>query len=148
MYVLPENETMNRWWYAWLIHSRFPGWLAAALGEDHGEVYLVQDHERALWMEEPRQSMRAVCICLLENYPKCSQDLNPIENMWRELRERLASTMPNGRETRPAFVQRLRNAGSWLNANRAPHMQKLCGSQKERARAVLNASPPGSRTEF
>lgn len=146
VYVFPEGETMNRWWYAWLIEVYFPRWLARAFGENYPQVFLVQDHEKALWTSEPRDAMQDANIHLLENFPKCSQDLNPIETAWRELRNRLSETMPVGQESRKDFIQRMRNAVAWLNTNRHEYFQNLCTSQKERAQDLLDASPPGART--
>ena len=70
------------------------------------------------------------------NYPKCSQDLNPIETAWRELRARLYATQPEALETREEFIKRLRAGVAWVNANRAAYLQKLCTDMKERARDV------------
>ena len=88
VYVLPEGEPMNRWLYEWLIRTMFPRWIAKAF---HGKtrISLVQDHEKSLWTAGPREAMRSQGITLLENCPKCSQDLNPIEIAWREVRARL-----------------------------------------------------------
>ena len=99
---------MNRWNYEMLIEGFFETWLAKALG--HTDVFLVQDHERCLWCQEPREALRKAGITLLEEYPKCSQDLNVIETAWREVKARLADTEPEEMETRDAFVVRLRLA--------------------------------------
>ena len=144
IYVLPEGETMNRWWYCWLINTMFPRWLHKAVG--HAEVFLVQDHEKCLWCTEPRQALREQGITLLEDYPKCSQDLNAIETAWREVRARLAETEPQAREVRSAFVARLRNAVVWVNSNRYELLLSQCWNQKDRARAVQKQQ--GGRTEF
>ena len=148
IYVLPDGEVMNRWWYEWIIRARFPRWLAAAFGGDPRLAFLVQDHEKALWTSEPREAMRAAGIRLLEAFPKCSQDLNAIETAWREVRNRLYDTMPVDRESRKDFVQRLRRAVAWVNVNRAEYLQYLCNSQKERAQDILDATPPGARTKW
>ncbi len=145
IYILPEGETMNRWWYSWLIEVYFPRWLAKAFKRDYDEVFLVQDHEKALWTAEPREAMRKANVHLLTDFPKCSQDLNPIETAWRELRNRLSDTMPVERESRQAFVKRLRYAVAWLNTNRHEYLQYLCTSQKERAQDVLDLN--GGRTK-
>ena len=50
--------------------------------------FLVQDHEKALWTDEAREAMCNIGIQLLEAYPKCSQDLNPIETAWCDVRAR------------------------------------------------------------
>ena len=137
---------MNKWWYAWLVEKRFVKWARAGFGDDR-QVSLVQDHERALWTEEARAAMRRAGIALLEQYPKCSQDLNPIEVCWRELRSRLYDTMPTYLEKREDFIARVHNAVAWLNRNRADYFLYLSSCQKEWARDVKNASPPGARTK-
>ena len=142
--VLPEGQVMNRWWYAWVVDKKFPGWCEEAFGEAT-RPFLVQDHERALWATEAREAMSSRGISLLENYPKSSQDLNPIETCWRELRQRLASTQPIKRESRAAFIVRLRAAVAWVNKNRSDYLLYLCGTQKEYAREILAAKPPGAR---
>ena len=91
--------------------------------------------------------MRDQGIVLLENDPKCSQDLNPIETAWRELRARLAVTEPVHMEPRDAFVVRLRAAVAWVNKHRKAYLLELGRSQKTRARDVLDAKPPGNRTK-
>ena len=97
---------------------------------------LVQDYERALWCDEPLAAMEEVGITVLDKHPKHSADLNPIENVWALLRERLASTLPPTTESRAAFVLRLRAAVLWLNRNRASSMRKLSSDMKERATAL------------
>ena len=143
VYVLPEGESMNRWRYAWIVNTMFPRWLQKAFG--HQDVFLVQDHERCLWCEEPREAMREQGITLLEDFPKCSQDLNAIETAWRELRSRLAETEPKCREQRCDFVARLRQAVVWVNRNRREYLVKLCQNQKERAADVQEME--GGRTK-
>jgi hypothetical protein len=143
IYVFPAGQSMNRWWYEWLINMMFPRCLAKAFG--HHNVFLVQDHERCLWCDEPRQALHDQSIPLLTEYPKCSQDLNAIETAWREVRARLATTVPVDRETRSAFITRLRQAVAWVNTNRARYLQKLCTDQKQRARDVQKME--GARTE-
>ncbi len=141
--ILPKGEAMNRGRYAWIIENRFPQWLRKALGRNHG-AFLLQDHERALWAEEPRAAMHEQGISLLENFPKCSQDLNPMETAWRELRARLAVTAPSYLEGRDHFIRRLRAAVAWVNTNRKSYLKYLCQCQKEWANDVQEAL--GGRT--
>ena len=108
--VLPDGECMNRWWYQWIIERKFKQWIKDSFGVQKRDVFLVQDHERCLWTAEPLHAMDSIGVSLLRNYPKCSQDMNPIETAWRELRNRLAETQPIERESRGAFIVRLRAA--------------------------------------
>ena len=102
-----------------------------------------------LWAKKSLAAIDAVAdvnVELLENYPSCPQDLNPMENVWRELKERLAATEPIRMESRAGFLRRLNNAARWCNKHRARLFLRYCQDQKKRAADVLNAVPPGSRT--
>ena len=146
IFVLPFGEVMNRVWYAWIVAHFFGKWRDKIWGAKV-KAYLVQDHEKCLWTPEPREEMAKRNIVLLENYPKCSQDLNPIETVWRELRARLFDTEPTAMETRDQFIPRMRNAVAWVNANRRSLLLELCSNQKAWAQDVLQAQPPGARTK-
>ena len=84
----------------------------------------------------------------MTHYPRCSQDLNPIETAWREIRARLGETEPTHVESRAAFIRRLNRAVKWVNKRRATKLRELCVDQKERAVDVLAAKPPGGRTRW
>lgn len=139
IHVLPEGQSMNRWWYAWLIEGHFPQWLGSC-------KYIVQDFERCLRCVEPLQALQNVGAQVVEEYPKCSQDLNAIENAWNLLRDRLYDTMPTEVEPRRDFIQRLRNAVGWVNRNKHTELWELSTNQKKRARDVLELK--GSRTKW
>ena len=137
--ILPPGQAMNRWWYAWIIKHYFPRWL----GPCHS---LIQDYERCLRCEEPLAAMKEIGLALIEDYPRCSQDLNAIENAWQLLKDRLNCTLPRGLESREEFIKRLKNAVAWVNTNQRDALQKQCTNQKERAAEVLLRS--GGRTSF
>ena len=99
-------------------------------------AYLLQDHEKALRCECPREAMRQIGLQLLEEFPVSSQDLNAIETAWREVQARLRETEPVRMEDRPTFLQRLRTAVAWVNRNRADYLWHLCTNQKIRPRDV------------
>mgnify|MGYP002525929930 CR=1 FL=1 len=82
---------------------------------------------------------------MLDNFPKCPQDLNPIEVAWRELKNRLFATQPVAMEPRADFIVRLRAAVAWVNKNRADYLMELCTCQKEWAQDVLDQK--GGRTK-
>ena len=135
---------MNRFVYADLIGKRFGKWISDGLGSDT-RSFLIQDHERCLWTHEPREAMRECGVQLLEGYPKCSQDLNPIETAWKLLRDRLDETVPLAAEPREQFIKRLRRAVGWINEHRAEYLMHICNCQKEWAKDVLDAK--GCRTK-
>ena len=89
--------------------------------------------------------MRQRNIAALVIFPKLSQDLNPIETAWREVRTRLDDTQPVAMETRAGFILRLRLAVAWVNRNRMEYSAKLCSSQKRLAKGVKKAD--GGRTK-
>lgn len=137
--ILPEKEVMNRWWYAWVVKRYFPLWL-------DGCDKLIQDYERCLRCDEPLEELAKLGVEVVGDYPKCSQDLNAIENAWNLVRRRLDETMPRALESRCDFLTRLRAAVQWINVNRAEQLSKFCNNQKERADELLFLE--GSRTRF
>ena len=141
VYILEAAEVMDRWLYTELIEDYFPGWLKNC-------TYLVQDFERCLHAEEPLSSLRDIGVELVDDYPKCSQDFNAIENVWKLVRDRLDETLPQGLETRDRFVRRLRTAIAWVNKNKAAELEYLSRNQKERANDCLRMRPKGSRTKW
>ena len=89
--ILQEDQVMNRWTYASIIRRYFPQWL-------QGCDQLVQDYERCLRCDEPLQELKEIGVQVVPDYPKCSQDLNAIENAWKLLRDRLYDTLPTEME--------------------------------------------------
>ena len=130
---------MNRWWCARIIEHRFPAWLGDC-------NRLVQDFERCLHCAEPLAALAKLSVGLVPGYPRCSQDLNAIENAWGMLRDRIFDTMPTHLEARPEFCARLRRAVPWLNHRRAAELAELCSNQQARAAAVLDNA--GGRTKW
>ena len=138
--TLPEKQAMNRWWYAWIIKRYFPLWLG-------GCTKLIQDYERCLRCEEPLEELSKLGVDVVDDYPKCSQDLNAIENAWNVLRGRLDETVPERLESREDFHARLLAAVRWVNANRAEQLWQFCTNQKERADEVLQLEGGGPVSE-
>ena len=141
IYVLEVGEVMDRYVYAELIEDFFPGWLGAC-------CYLVQDFEKCLRCEEPLAALESIGVDLVEDYPRCSQDFNAIENAWKIVRERLNDTLPVGLEARDNFVRRLNSAISWVNRHRSDDLWYLSTNQKERAEDCLGSVPKGARTKW
>lgn len=140
--VLPAGENMTSDNYVSMIDKRFRKWIDQEFWRG-AEVFLVQDHERCLHTEDSKEAMKRQGIQLLE-FPKSSQDLNKIEQAWRELKARLRETAPANFEKRGAFVARVHRAVAWVNKNRADLLLELCQSQKESAQEVLDLK--GART--
>lgn len=136
--VLPEGQVLDQYYYAELIEEKLEAWMNC-------HDLLVQDYERALRAEESLQAFRGAGISLVEQYPSCSQDLNPVENCWNILRLRLAETQPTRIEARDSFIKRLEEAVRWMNTEKADSLKELWMDQKARARKLLAAKPPGSR---
>ena len=106
----------------------------------------MQDFERCLRCPGPLAAFAKLSVGLGADYPRCSQDLNAIENARAMLRDRLFETMPAHAQSRADFIARLRHAVDWLNRNRHSRLLELCDNQKERASDVLENL--GGRTQW
>ena len=100
------------------------------------QIPLVKDFERFLRQERNLKAEVAAGYKTVDLHPKCSPDLNAIENAWRLLQDRLLLTAPVEEESRSEFVKRLRRTVHWMNDNARKHMRALCQDQKKRAAAV------------
>ena len=127
IHVLDAGDVMNEDLYTELIEDKFPGWTG-------GCNFLVQDFERCLRTAGPLDALEQLDLELVEGYPRCSQDFNAIENMWKLLRQRLATTLPQGLEKRELFIIRLMEACKWVNRNQRDQIYRLSRNQKERCR--------------
>ena len=82
----------------------------------------------------------------VEKLPPNSPDFNPIENMWKELNERLTETAPGTLEKFPEFQVRVKSAVSWLNRNKAQMMRNCVSSMPRRLREAVALR--GARTGY
>ena len=97
---------------------------------------MVQDHERLLWEERNIAALAAAKCPVVDNYPKCSPDLNAIENAWHRVRQHLEAHAPEAMETRPEFLLRLRRTVNDLNSSCQEELLALCTNQHKRAQEV------------
>jgi hypothetical protein len=123
--VLDQGDVMNKELYSDLVDRKFEEWL-------DGAEYLVQDFEPCLRSEEALQAFRRVGVELVQDYPRCSQDFNAIENAWDLLRKRLDTTLPTRLEDRSSFINRLHEAVRFVNKYRKNRLEELSRNQKVR----------------
>lgn len=141
IHILDEGDVMDNVLYEELVEDKFEQWMGSCR-------YLVQDFERCLRSPGPMNAFRKLGIELVDGYPRCSQDFNAIENVWKLLRDRLHSTLPAGLENRAAFIDRLKAAVVWLNRHKKASLWHFARNQKERCRECLQLQPQGGRTRW
>ena len=141
IHVLDDGEVMDRVVYTELIEDKFEEWCANC-------EHLVCDFEGCLRTPEAIHALTKVGLTLVEDYPKCSQDFNAIENAWALVKERLDQTVPVRMESRDEFINRLKAAVLWVNRNRGDRLWYLSTNQKERANDCLATKPCGGRTKW
>ena len=100
----------------------------------------MQDHERCFWQDRNIAALQEAGCPVVARYPKCSPDLNAIENMWHRIRQHLEGHAPVEIEARAQFLQRLRRAVTSLNENCQDEIMALCANQKEHALEVQELS--------
>ena len=141
IHVLEEGETLDKHVYSEIVEDKYDDW--------NGNCeHLVCDFERCLRTEEALLALSTTSLKLVEGYPRCSQDFNAMENVWKILKDRLEETMPTKLEYREEFLQRLHAAVRWANKNKKDHLWRLSTNQKKRASACLAQKPPGGRTSY
>ena len=140
IHVLEQGENMDKHLYAELVEEKFESWCGNC-------EWLVCDHEACLRTEEALLALDFANLKLVD-FPKCSQDVNAIENAWGMLKDRLYETMPDTLETRAAFIKRLHAAVKWINKHKGERLWYLSTNQKERADECLGQTPPGGRTSW
>lgn len=141
VYILPQGQAMNRWWYSWLVEARFPQWLGQC-------DRLICDFEGCIRTDEALASLKKISVQLVDGYPRVSQDLNHIETVWAWLKHRMTTTLPPDKESREAFIQRLRNAVVWLNRNKKSSLEALCSPAEHKKRCQELKDLKGCRTSF
>ena len=82
--VLDVGEVMNTDVYCELVEEHFEQWMA-------GCTELVCDFERCIRSAAAVAELERVGLRVVDNYPKCSQDFNAIENAWGTYAETVRS---------------------------------------------------------
>ena len=139
--VLAEGEVMDRVLYTELVEDKFEDWCGTC-------EYVVCDYESCLRTPEALHALFACGLQLVEEFPRCSQDFNAIENAWKILKDRLDETVPVELERRDSFITRLNAAVRWMNRTRRDQLRYLSDNQKERADECLAKDPKGGRTQW
>ena len=130
--------------YRGMVSKHFAKWRRACM--PRGRVFIVKDYERFLRADLTIAAEEKAGCDQVPMYPKCSPDLNAIEGWWRKLKLYLEEREPSGRESRAAFLRRLRNAVDHLNRKCQKQGRALCRNQKVRARECLKLK--GARTRW
>ena len=77
-----------------------------------------------------RRRRNRVATVECATFPPYSPDLNPIENVWVMLNNRLEATKPTGWEREKAFKRRVRNTVAWLNSTRSGALKRMVSSMR------------------
>ena len=132
-----KSANMNGDRYEGMVKKYFPTWkkkMFPRMGKVR--IPLVKDFERFLRQPRNLKAEENAGFKTVKDHPKCSPDLNAVENAWDLLQDRLLLTAPVGLEDRPQFVKRLRRTVNWMNKNARKHGRALCRNQKKRAAQV------------
>ena len=139
------TEHMNGHKYQAMVDKHFATWRRRCMPRG-GRVLVVKDFERFLRSDATIAAEAKAGCDQIDEYPKCSPDLNAIEGWWRKLKLYLEEHEPTERESRDAFLKRLRRAVHFLNSRCRAQGRRLCRNQKERAKDVIKLN--GARTRW
>lgn len=78
-------------------------------------------------------------VIILEPWPPCSPDLNPIENLWSLLKKKVILTCP---ANIPNLIEIVKEE---FNGFCTDYIEKLCSSMKRRVSVVLKSNGKGSK---
>jgi len=124
--------------HATTVRKKYGAWAGWTQG-------VVHDGERALWAPAAKAAYTAVGVPALKHPPR-SPDLNPIENIWARLDDRLDRTAPNGFETEKKFMGRVRAAMRHLNTAKLDELKRTVNSMPTRVQEVLKLK--GGMTKY
>ena len=122
---------MNGTRYRHMVRTKFPMWRRKCW--PRGRVFIAKDYERFLRDPDTVAAEAATGCDPIPRFPKCSPDFNAIEGWWRKLKLYLEEREPAERESREAFLRRLRRTVDALNSRFRQEGRHLCRNQKVRA---------------
>ena len=96
------------------------------------------DYEKCLRQDETTKCFHANGLTPLGIFPRSSQDLNAIENVWALLRTKLEDEAPDTTESREDFIARLRAAVRYLNTTKKASLLRLSRDMRDRAQMLLD----------
>ena len=150
-HVLPADDSggtvhMNGWRYRAMVARYGTAWIRRCFKRMPRRVTLIQDYERCLWQRDSLSTLAQHHLFPLKKFPKCSPDLNAIEQVWHLLRQMLDASAPEIIESRSEFLIRFRKAVRALNTKCRAQLLAMCSDQQDRAREVLRLH--GARTAW
>ena len=141
---VPKGK-FNAAFFAKTVRTYFPAWT-------EGKTGVVLDGETCMHGNLANDALKEVKVEVLK-LPANSPDLNPIENVWAFMNERLEKTDPGTLEDEAAFRQRVENAVRWLNTGVGPQgkpnkqtCERTIESMPRRLRALVDLD--GARTGY
>ncbi len=119
------------------------GLQAGAVGTAYRPWVVLQDGDRSQNCAAARAAFDRRHMTIFPQWPPNSPDLNCIENLWPRVSRALATTQPQGTETRDAFLVRLK---ATLRATPEAFVRKLIRSMPERMRSCIGND--GGRVKY
>ena len=118
-----------------MVKTFFKKWAKECWGRAKPKtVQLVMDHETCLHTDESLQAIADQGVEVVP-FPKSSPDLNHIEGVWHLVKQEMDKLAPAGRETRGAFLARLRRTVAKMN--KAGDFDHIAFNHTERAADVI-----------
>ncbi len=132
IYILPKKENMNSKRYHWVLQHHFIPFYNRMREKYGDEVCMQQDNASWHTAKLITRYLESKGITMMSHPPQ-SPDLNPIENVWKRLKDRLGKRKHRLRN-RPDFTEALLEEWEEMDKN---FLLKLCDSMPRRYKACL-----------
>jgi hypothetical protein len=127
LYILPKNVTMNGERYLQMLKEKLPNFMRIL-----GCGTYQQDGARIHWTPNVRAWLASKGYEVFK-WPGNSADLNPIENLWDIMKDRVSEKRPQNLKELIAAIKEV-----WVREVSPELCRKLAGSMRRRFQAVLH----------
>ena len=132
LYILPPGENMNAKRYKWVLQKHLVPFYNRMRRKYGNEVVFMEDNAKWHKAKICQAYLRSKGVKMM-GHPPQSPDLNPIENLWKRIKDKISKRKHKARN-RPDFIEGIQEEWGQIEKD---YLLKLCDSMPTRYRACL-----------